>query len=48
MNRYFPANVRKGQRYQIFWKDGLSDKMKSKYLTTPKDQAWLAVDVLSE
>jgi hypothetical protein len=48
MNRYFTAKVRKGQRYQVFWKDISSGKMKSKPVTTPKDQAWLVVDLQPE
>lgn len=48
INRYFTVKVRKGQMYQILWKDGLSGDMKRKSLTTPKDQAWWVVDLLSD
>lgn len=45
MNRYFTTKVRKGQIYQVVWKDPASGKTKAISVTTPKDQAWLVVEL---
>ncbi len=45
MNRYFTAQVRKGQLYQVIWKDPKSGEQKRKQVTTPKDKGWLVVEL---
>jgi len=48
MNRYFTTNVRQGQIYQVVWKDPVTGKMKRKSITTPKDKAWLVVELIDD
>ena len=45
MNRYFTTKVRKGQIYQVMWKDPVSGKEKGMSVTTPKDQGWFVVEM---
>ena len=45
MNRYFTSKVRKGQMYQIIWRESKTGEMKKMTVTTPKDQGWLVVDL---
>lgn len=45
MNRYFTVKARKGQLYQIVWKDPETGKMIRQTVTTPKDKDWLVVEL---
>ena len=45
MNRYLIVKVRKGQIYQIVWKDAASGEFKRKIVTTPKDKEWMVFEV---
>lgn len=45
MNRYFTVNVRKGQIYQIVWKDPETGEEKHKQVSTPKDKGWLVIEL---
>ena len=48
MNRYFVAKVRRGQIYQVVWKDPKSGELKSQSVTTPKDKGWFVVGLGDE
>lgn len=48
MNRYLTVKVRKGQIYQVMWKDPARGEMKHVSVTTPKDKGWLVVDLKEE
>ncbi|NWK57225.1 transglutaminase domain-containing protein [Verrucomicrobiaceae bacterium N1E253] len=43
MNRFYTVVVRKGQIYQLMWKDEVSGAMQRQTVTTPKDKTWLEV-----
>ncbi|MBK1856157.1 transglutaminase domain-containing protein [Verrucomicrobiaceae bacterium 5K15] len=45
MNRYFTVKARKGQLYIIAWKDPVSGKILQKTVKTPKEEAWLTVNL---
>jgi len=45
MNRYFTVKVKKGQIYQVAWKDPETGKMNRKAVTTPNDKGWLVIDL---
>ena len=45
MNRYFTVQVRKGQIYQVMWKDPKSGEMMRKSFETPKNQSWWLMEL---
>lgn len=46
MNRYFTVPVKKGQLYQVMWKDPESGETKRLLVTTPKDEGFLVVELI--
>lgn len=45
MNRYFTTQVRKGQIYQVLWKDPQTGEHQREQVMTPKDKGWLVVEL---
>jgi len=44
LNRFFTANLRQGQRYQVQWKSQ-TGKTQTKTITTPKDKNWYLLQI---
>jgi transglutaminase-like putative cysteine protease len=45
LNRFFTANLHKGQIYQVQWQDSENKKARTITITTPKDKNWCILQI---